>query len=80
MEAQGKQMSEPFTLEATAALIDLVRFSRRIGSAVCVAPFLALFLREFPFPASFATPAVPCPPGRVPCLKDRGAQSGVEAW
>ena len=38
MEAQGKQMSEPFTLEATAALIDLLRLSRRIESAVSDVP------------------------------------------
>ncbi len=38
MEAQGKHMSEPFTLEATAALIDLVRLSRRTESAVSDAP------------------------------------------
>ncbi len=47
MEAQGKQMSEPFTLEATAALIDLVRLSRRIGSAVSDIPnTIAVILPE----------------------------------
>ncbi len=34
MEAQRKHMFEPFTLEATAALLDLVRISRCHGAAV----------------------------------------------
>ncbi len=40
-------MSEPFTLEATAALIDLVRLSRRSGSAVSDIPnTIAVILPE----------------------------------
>ncbi len=40
-------MSEPFTLEATAALIDLVRLSRRIESAVSDVPItIAVTLPE----------------------------------
>ena len=71
MEAQGKHMSEPFTLEATAALIDLVRLSRRSGSAVSDVPNTVavtlpeqiLSLCRAQHGVIFITPH--CPPGSV---------------
>src|SRR5215469_17145756 len=88
MEAQRMPMSKPFTLEATAALIDLIRLSRRHGAAGEDMPHtIAVRLPErlLSFCGTehrvlyVTTSYSPVSVQEKPCLKDRSAQSAAGA-